>query len=185
LSQSMGDGLLAYFGMPKSYGDDAERAVIAALEIVDAVARISARFAEERGIQLTVGVGIHTGIVVVGSGPSKSGVGSIAGQAPDQALQIEARAGVAGVVVSAATERLLRGAFECEPLGRHALRGAAEETLLFRVSSRLKAPIFTPTHARQAPDRSQLRARHFARSLGASLRRGRADRARVGRGGHR
>ena len=40
VSQYMGDGVLAYFGYPQAHEDDAERAVRAALGLVDAIARL-------------------------------------------------------------------------------------------------------------------------------------------------
>jgi len=42
VAQYLGDGLMVYFGWPKAHEDDAERAVRAALEIVEAVNAISA-----------------------------------------------------------------------------------------------------------------------------------------------
>ena len=41
VAQYMGDGVLAYFGYPQAHEDDAERAVRAALRLVDAIARLS------------------------------------------------------------------------------------------------------------------------------------------------
>ena len=40
VAQYMGDGVLAYFGYPQAHEDDAERAVQAALSLVDAIARL-------------------------------------------------------------------------------------------------------------------------------------------------
>jgi class 3 adenylate cyclase len=56
----MGDGVLAYFGYPLAHDDDAERAVGAALKVID---NVSALQTSER-LQLRVGLG--TGVVVVG-----------------------------------------------------------------------------------------------------------------------
>lgn len=56
----MGDGILTYFGWPQAHEDDAERSVRVALEIVQAMQRMS--FIEP----LSVRIGIATGPVVVG-----------------------------------------------------------------------------------------------------------------------
>jgi class 3 adenylate cyclase len=40
VAQYMGDGVLAYFGYPQAHEDDAERAVRAALGLVDTIARL-------------------------------------------------------------------------------------------------------------------------------------------------
>ena len=54
VAQYLGDGLMTYFGWPRAHEDDAQRAVQAGLEIVQAVQRIDAPVA------LAVRVGIST-----------------------------------------------------------------------------------------------------------------------------
>jgi class 3 adenylate cyclase len=61
IAKYMGDGVLAYFGYPHAHEDDAERAVRAGLNLIEAVARLSAD-----GTVLHVRIGIATGMVVVG-----------------------------------------------------------------------------------------------------------------------
>lgn len=56
----IGDGLLAVFGAPERHADHADRAVEAALEI-------SRRVRETFGDRLRVGLGVHSGPVVVGT----------------------------------------------------------------------------------------------------------------------
>src|SRR5207237_6314188 len=65
MAQYLGDGLLVYFGYPLAHEDDAQRAVRAALGIVEAVQQLSfPLIALPRPVQ--VRIGIHTGVVVVG-----------------------------------------------------------------------------------------------------------------------
>ena len=66
IAQYLGDGLLVYFGYPLAHEDDAQRAVRAGLGMVEALGQLNTRLAEERGVQLAVRLGIHTGLVVVG-----------------------------------------------------------------------------------------------------------------------
>ena len=40
VARYMGDGLLVYFGYPHAHEDDAERAVLSALDIIDAMERL-------------------------------------------------------------------------------------------------------------------------------------------------
>jgi len=54
----MGDGVLIYFGYPQAHEDDAERAVGAALAVIEAVRRLPARE------DLLVRLGIATGLAV-------------------------------------------------------------------------------------------------------------------------
>src|SRR5215470_17696622 len=52
---------LVYFGYPQAHEDDAERAVRAALGVVDAVGRL-----DIKSVKMHARVGIATGLVVVG-----------------------------------------------------------------------------------------------------------------------
>ena len=61
--QLLGDGLMAIFGAPLSFGNDAANAVRAALEIVERVQRE----VETQGIPPTrIGIGVHAGEVLAG-----------------------------------------------------------------------------------------------------------------------
>src|SRR5207247_7802634 len=60
----LGDGLLIYFGWPKAHEDDAERAVRAALALLDAIGTLDERLVH--GARLSVRIGMHTGLVVTG-----------------------------------------------------------------------------------------------------------------------
>src|SRR5262245_40817482 len=66
IAQYLGDGLLVYFGYPLAHEDDVQRAVRAGLGIVEALGHLNTRLTQERGVQLAVRLGIHTGLVVVG-----------------------------------------------------------------------------------------------------------------------
>ena len=58
----MGDGVLAYLGYPQAHEHDAERAVRAGLNLVEAVPMLNTA----AGFPLQVRVGIATGLAVVG-----------------------------------------------------------------------------------------------------------------------
>jgi class 3 adenylate cyclase len=66
IAQYLGDGLLVYFGYPLAHEDDAQRAVRAGLGMIYALGQLNTRLARERGVQLAVRLGTHTGLVVVG-----------------------------------------------------------------------------------------------------------------------
>ena len=61
IARYMGDGVLAYFGYPRAQEDDAERAVRAALALVEGVANLQT----DVGTTLQARIGIATGTVVV------------------------------------------------------------------------------------------------------------------------
>jgi Adenylate and Guanylate cyclase catalytic domain len=62
VAKYLGDGVLIYFGYPQAHEGDAERAVRAGLELVEAVAVLKAP------VSLQTRVGVATGLVVVGEG---------------------------------------------------------------------------------------------------------------------
>jgi class 3 adenylate cyclase len=66
IAQYLGDGLLVYFGYPQAHEDDVQRAVRAGLGMVEAMSQLNTRLGQERGVQLAVRLGIHTGQVVIG-----------------------------------------------------------------------------------------------------------------------
>ena len=66
VAKYMGDGILVYFGYPKSLERNAERAVRSGLAIVEAMALLNAELGRAKGIEIAVRIGIATGLVMVG-----------------------------------------------------------------------------------------------------------------------
>jgi len=66
VAKYMGDGILVYFGYPRAHEDEAERSVRAGLDIVEAMAELSAGVPRHPGVELAVRIGIATGPVIVG-----------------------------------------------------------------------------------------------------------------------
>ncbi len=66
VKQFTGDGVMALFGAPQSHPDQPERAVRAALGIVDRLTALNARLADQGIAPLEIGVGIDSGEVVAG-----------------------------------------------------------------------------------------------------------------------
>ena len=63
IGSTQGDGLLAVFGHPTAHEDDVRRAVLAGLEITREVSRLSDQAQRRFGIEITVRVGVHRGLV--------------------------------------------------------------------------------------------------------------------------
>jgi adenylate cyclase len=67
INEIMGDGILVIFGAPKAAADDAERAVACGLAMQRAMDEVNAR-GRERGLpEVEMGIGVHTGEVIVGN----------------------------------------------------------------------------------------------------------------------
>jgi predicted ATPase len=87
IAQYLGDGLLVYFGYPQAHEDDAQRAVRAGLGMVEALGQLNHRLAQERGVNLTVRLGIHTGLVVT-RGPASPAVEQVYARAQELCQQV-------------------------------------------------------------------------------------------------
>src|SRR5262249_28815964 len=123
IAQYLGDGLLVYFGYPPAHEDDAQRAVRTGLGVGGAIGQLNARRARERGVQLAVRLGLHTGLVVVGEVGGGTRQEQLAlGETPNLAARLQGLAAPNTMVISAATFQLLGGFFACQSLGPHLLK---------------------------------------------------------------
>ena len=131
VAKFMGDGVLCYFGWPRAHEDEAERAVRAALAVVEAVGQLGPR----AGALLACRVGIATGLVVVGDliGEGAAQEQAVVGETPNLAARLQGAAGPGEVLVAGATRRLLGGLFALEPLAVGPLKGFGGEVEAFRV----------------------------------------------------
>ena len=134
IAQYLGDGLLVYFGYPQAHENDAQRAVQAGLEILDAIAPLTAQLVADKGLRLAVRLGIHTGLVVVGEVGGASRQEQLAlGDTPNIAARLQSLAASNMVVVSEATWRLVQGYFACDDLGPQPLKGVETPVQVYRV----------------------------------------------------
>jgi class 3 adenylate cyclase len=121
VARYMGDGVLAYFGYPAAHEYDAERAVRAGLDLVQAVRGLDV------GSPLQTRIGIATGLVVVGDvlGQGSAQEQAVVGETPNLAARLQALAEPGSVVIDAGTRRLTGGLFEYANLEPASLRGIA------------------------------------------------------------
>jgi class 3 adenylate cyclase len=135
IAQHLGDALLVYFGFPQAHEDDAQRAILVGLGMLDAMQSLNARLAQDKGLQLAIRVGIHTGITIVGNVGSGQKHALLAlGEAPNIAARIQGLTAPNTIVISVETHRLVQGYFTCQDLGGHSLKGVAEPMQVYRVS---------------------------------------------------
>jgi TOMM system kinase/cyclase fusion protein len=134
IAQLLGDGLLVYFGYPQAHEDDAQRAVRTGLGILAAMGDLNTRLHHEKGIQLALRGGIHTGLVVIGEMGGQGRQEQLAlGKVPNIASRIERLAEPNTLVISDATSRLVQGYFACQPLGEQTLRGVTDPVVVYCV----------------------------------------------------
>ncbi|HVQ41921.1 MAG TPA: AAA family ATPase [Vicinamibacterales bacterium] len=134
VAQFYGDGILVYFGYPVAHEDDGRRAVQAAIEILDAVAKLSARLRTERPVTLAVRIGVHTGVAIVGDVGGANRTERLAmGDTPNITARIQGLASPNAIVISAATHQLVRDYFTTRSLGPQMVKGVAGPIEAFEV----------------------------------------------------
>ncbi|MBK8174161.1 MAG: AAA family ATPase [Rhodospirillales bacterium] len=125
IAQYLGDGILAYFGYPQAHENDAERAVRAALGIIDAIGPLNAVLERRNHVTVAVRIGIATGLVVVGNIVGEAGAEerTAIGETPNLAARLQSLAPGNSVIIADGTHRLLAARFECKDLGCLPLAG--------------------------------------------------------------
>ena len=113
IEKFIGDAVMAVWGAPVAREDDAERAVRAALELVDAVTAL--------GPAIHARAGVLTGEAAVTVGLVNHGM--VAGDLVNTASRLQSAASPGTVLVGEATQRAASRAIAFEPAGDHALKG--------------------------------------------------------------
>jgi class 3 adenylate cyclase/tetratricopeptide (TPR) repeat protein len=126
----VGDAVMAVFGAPIAHEDDAERAVLTALRILDAIPELNEAYPE---LELAVRAAVNTGeaVVALGARPQE-GEGMVAGDVVNTASRMQQIAPVGGVVVGEITHRATSHAFDYEELEPVTVKGKAEPISVWR-----------------------------------------------------
>ncbi|HZE29404.1 MAG TPA: adenylate/guanylate cyclase domain-containing protein [Gaiellaceae bacterium] len=108
----IGDAIMAVFGAPTAYGDDAERAVRGALAVRDSTLELDER---ELHLDLQLRIAVNTGeaLVALGARPAL-GESMVAGDVVNTASRLQGAAPVNGVIVGAETYATTKDAIEYE-----------------------------------------------------------------------
>ena len=130
MEKFIGDAVCGFFGAPRTHGDDPERAVRAALAVVEWIAD---RNESDVDTELHVRLGVATGEALVALGAlSGAGEAMAWGDVTNSAFRIQAGAPVDGVLVDEATYRATRHMIdyaEAEPVQA---KGKIEPILVWR-----------------------------------------------------
>jgi class 3 adenylate cyclase/tetratricopeptide (TPR) repeat protein len=122
----IGDAVMAVWGAPTAFEDDAERAVRSALDLVAAVQGIG----QEIDADLMLRAGVLTGEAAVTLGATNQGM--VAGDLVNTASRLQSVAPPGTVLVGEATMQAASGAVAFEPAGEQLLKGKAAPVPAYR-----------------------------------------------------
>jgi adenylate cyclase len=139
VNQLLGDGVMCLFGAPVSHGDDAWRAVQAALDMQAQVIDL-----EPPGlphVRLSMGVGITTGEAIVGHIGSERRVDYTAvGSVVNLAARFQAQAGPGQILITRPTYDQVRDLVVVSDVGTQSVRGHLEWVPAYSVLGRKSQP---------------------------------------------
>ena len=130
----VGDAVMAVFGAPIAHEDDPERALRAALLMLDRAQLVSARWESCFGGPVKLHLGINTGPVVAGRlGAGSDAAYAVTGDTVNTAARLLSASAEGQVLVSGTTRQLTARAFAFEPLPPLTVRGKAEPVEVWRL----------------------------------------------------
>jgi adenylate cyclase len=133
IDKFIGDSVMAYFGAPVPDVDHPLQATRAAVAIQQALAERNSRFAPD-ALHVEIGVGIHTGVVVVGTiGSDRRSDFTAIGDAVNVAHRLEKLARPSQILVSEAVQRRVRAALRLRFEGERQLSGRLEPVHVYSV----------------------------------------------------
>jgi class 3 adenylate cyclase/tetratricopeptide (TPR) repeat protein len=159
----IGDAVMAVFGAPTAHEDDAERAVRAALRIVEAIPELNAEY----DLNLEVRAAVNTGeaVVAIGARPEE-GETFVTGDVVNTAARLQQVAPVRGVVVGELTYRATTNVIDCKQLPPVSVKGKKDTIpiwLVAGVRSEFEPSPRTPFVGRQ--DELALLTQTYARTV--------------------
>ncbi len=136
LDKYIGDGMMAFFGIPIQHGNEADNAVIAALKVRDALSRLvaTAKSTDDFPIK-AIGIGIHGGDVVVGNvGSEMHQEYTLLGDTVNVSARLESLARQGEILISAFVQKkLTTGKFDVVSRGTVKVRGRKTDLDIFEV----------------------------------------------------
>jgi class 3 adenylate cyclase/tetratricopeptide (TPR) repeat protein len=119
----IGDAVMAVFGAPVAHEDDAERAVRAALRIIEAITELN----DSRDLDLSIRAAVNTGegLVTLGAKPD-AGEGMVTGDVVNTTSRLQNVAPVNGVVVGEITYRSTKDMIDYQQLDPATVKGKPE-----------------------------------------------------------
>ena len=132
LDKFIGDALLAVFGAPMEKGDDPERAVLAAQEMMKSLQAMMKQTDSSK--RFTIRIGINTGRVVAGNiGSPKRMDYTVIGDAVNVASRLESIAEPNQILIGEETYHRVKDKFIIRSVGPRKVKGKAAEIMVHEV----------------------------------------------------
>ena len=139
LTLATSDGFTAVFGAPVAQEDHARRAVLAALELRQRLQDAPALHTQLAGGVLTLGMGLHSGLVVVGGlGQDPQRLATAVGAPLHVATRLQQQSAPGTILLSAATYHLVHAEIQATPCGTLAMDGQPTPVSVYAVQGLLR-----------------------------------------------
>ena len=138
VNQMTGDGFMAIFGAPVRYEDYAQRAVNAALEMIELLKVFNQQWTEGGRAQIRIGIGVASGTVVAGfTGTQHRATYTCVGDSVNLASRIENHTKVVGrpILIDRFTREKLSTDIQVEELGDVIFKGKHQAVGVFSVNT--------------------------------------------------
>ncbi len=133
IEKFIGDAIFVVFGAPLTHEDDPQRALRCALGMHKVFADHAAGLKKERGVELGLRIGVHTGLVVAGHVRSVAEYG-VMGDTVNTASRLQAAAAPGETYVTEETFRLTRRQFAFREVGPTQLKGKEQPLMVYALS---------------------------------------------------
>jgi len=134
LDKYMGDCLMAVFGAPISHYNDAERATIAAIDMLQYVDEINLKRTKEGLHEVAVGIGINTGYVIAGNMGSIDRMDyTVIGDIVNTASRLEGQAGKGQILITREVYEEVKYAVNARFLDSVSVKGKAKPVDVYEV----------------------------------------------------
>jgi len=135
LDKFMGDAIMALWGAPIAHEDDADRAILAAMEMQEVLGELNAKWEQEGRQRVNIGIGINFGEVFAGNIGSQQRLEyTVIGDAVNVASRLCSKAGPGDILVSEPFMQALKRPPRADQLEPLELKGKAQRVPVYKVA---------------------------------------------------
>jgi adenylate cyclase len=141
VNQMVGDGLMSVFGAPLVQTDHCDRAVKAALDMIDMIQLLNVDRTSQGKAEIHIGIGIASGQVIAGyTGTIHRATYTCVGDTVNLAARLESHTKVVGkpILIDGNTRGALVSGIKTDPEGSYQLKGKVEEVQVYSVPLKQK-----------------------------------------------